>query len=36
MTTNQPVELGKASEETRQPGPKHPDNPVESTGNVPF
>jgi hypothetical protein len=36
MTTNQPVELGKASEETRQTGHKHPDNPGELVGNVPF
>ena len=36
MTTNKPVELGKASDETRQIGPKHPDNPVDLVGNVPF
>jgi hypothetical protein len=32
MTTNQPVELGKASEQTKQPGFGLPDNLASQTG----
>jgi hypothetical protein len=32
MTTNQPVELGKVSEETKQIGHSLPDNPFVQTG----
>jgi hypothetical protein len=32
MTTNQPVELGKVSEETKQPGFSMPDNIHVPTG----
>jgi hypothetical protein len=33
MTTNQPIELGKASKETKQMGPIERDNPQEPTGD---
>jgi hypothetical protein len=32
MTTNQPVELGKASEQTKQIGPSPPDHPNSLVG----
>ena len=32
MTTNQPVELGKVSEETKQPGHATTDNHIVPTG----
>jgi hypothetical protein len=34
MTTNQPVELGRVSEETREKGPNDPDNEVDVEGNL--
>jgi hypothetical protein len=32
MTTNQPIELGKVSEETKQPGPAATDNHIDPFG----
>lgn len=32
MITNQPIELGKASEETKHAGPHMIDNPLTGTG----
>jgi hypothetical protein len=32
MTTNQPIDLGKVSEETKQIGPHPQDNPFVQTG----
>jgi hypothetical protein len=34
MTTSKPVELGKATEETKHPGPNEKDNPAEPTGDL--
>ena len=34
MTTNKPIELGKASEETKESGPHPLDHPTSSTGEL--
>jgi hypothetical protein len=36
MNTYEPIELGTASEETKETGNLNPDNIQETTGNVPL
>jgi hypothetical protein len=36
MTTSKPIELGRASTETKDWGPFLPDNPVELHGDIPM
>jgi hypothetical protein len=36
MITNKPIELGKVSEETKQPGPFEPENAIMPLGDEPL